>query len=125
MRKVVTDDLENSWWLTGHCARNRHSRAHYHHPRAVYQDVSADVPADNQAVQLGQVTVIGHDNSQPTGSQDTFMLVARRPIRRVSGRRIRPVESLRNDAGFRVGCHGVRSSARSSRDRQGATLSIH
>jgi hypothetical protein len=40
----------------------------------VYQDVSAYVPADNQTVQVGQVTVVGHDDSQPAGSQDTFML---------------------------------------------------
>jgi hypothetical protein len=41
----------------------------------VYQDVSADVPAaDNQIVQVGQVTVVGHDDSKPAGSQDTFML---------------------------------------------------
>jgi hypothetical protein len=40
----------------------------------VYQDVSAYVPAVNQTVQVGQVTVVGHDGSQPAGSQDTFML---------------------------------------------------
>jgi hypothetical protein len=40
----------------------------------VYQDVSADVPADNQTVQVGQVTVVGHDDSQPAGSQDAFLL---------------------------------------------------
>jgi hypothetical protein len=40
----------------------------------VYQDVSAYVPADNQTVQVGQVTVVGHDDSQPAGSQDIFML---------------------------------------------------
>ena len=39
-----------------------------------YQDVSAYVPADDQTVQLGQVRVVGHDDSQPAGSQDTFML---------------------------------------------------
>jgi hypothetical protein len=43
-------------------------------PPEVYQDVSADVPADDQTVQLGQVTVLGHDDSQPAGSQDTFMI---------------------------------------------------
>ena len=43
-------------------------------PPQVYDDVSADVPADDQTVQLGQVTVLGHDDSQPAGSQDTFML---------------------------------------------------
>jgi hypothetical protein len=40
----------------------------------VYQDVSADVPADNQTVQVGQVEVVGHDDSLPAGSQDIFML---------------------------------------------------
>jgi hypothetical protein len=41
---------------------------------AVYQDVSAYVPADDQTVQVGQVTVVGHDDSQPAGSQDAFLL---------------------------------------------------
>jgi hypothetical protein len=27
MGKVVTDDLENSWWIKRHCARNGHSKA--------------------------------------------------------------------------------------------------
>jgi hypothetical protein len=40
----------------------------------VYHDVSVSVPADNQAVQVGQVTVVGHDDSQPMSSQDTFMI---------------------------------------------------
>jgi hypothetical protein len=40
----------------------------------VYQDVAAYVPAANQTVQVGQVQVVGHDPSQPAGSQDTFML---------------------------------------------------
>jgi hypothetical protein len=40
----------------------------------VYQDVSADVPADNQTVQVGQVKVLGHDDSLPAGSQDAFLL---------------------------------------------------
>ncbi|MGO9099619.1 MAG: hypothetical protein ACLP9Y_09320, partial [Mycobacterium sp.] len=39
-----------------------------------YDDVSAYVPADDQTVQLGQVTVLGHDDSLPAGSQDAFML---------------------------------------------------
>jgi hypothetical protein len=43
-------------------------------PPEVYQDVSAYVAADNQTVQVGQVEVVGHDDSQPTGSQDTFLL---------------------------------------------------
>jgi hypothetical protein len=40
----------------------------------VYHDVSAYVPAADQTVQVGQVTVVGHDDSLPTGSQDTFLL---------------------------------------------------
>jgi hypothetical protein len=40
----------------------------------VYQDVSAYIPDAGQTVQVGQVTVVGHDDSKPTGSQDTFML---------------------------------------------------
>ena len=43
-------------------------------PPAVYHDVSAYIPADNQTVQVPQVQVVGHDDSQPAGSQDTFML---------------------------------------------------
>jgi hypothetical protein len=43
-------------------------------PPEVYQDVSAYVPADNQTVQVGQVTVVGHDENLPAGSQDIFML---------------------------------------------------
>jgi hypothetical protein len=43
-------------------------------PPTVYRDVLVDVPAVNQAVQVGQVTPVGHDDSQPAGSQDTFML---------------------------------------------------
>lgn len=43
-------------------------------PPAVYHDVSAYVPADNQTVQVGQVTAVGHDDSLPAGSQDMFML---------------------------------------------------
>jgi hypothetical protein len=40
----------------------------------VYQDVSAYVAADNQTVEVGQVEVLGHGDSQPAGSQDTFLL---------------------------------------------------
>jgi hypothetical protein len=40
----------------------------------VYQDVTAYVPADNRTVEVGQVVVVGHDDSQPAGSQDTFLL---------------------------------------------------
>jgi hypothetical protein len=43
-------------------------------PPEEYQDVSAYVPADNQTVQVGQVTVVGHDENLPAGSQDIFML---------------------------------------------------
>lgn len=43
-------------------------------PPTVYHDVSAYVPADNQTVQVGQVTAVGHDDSLPAGSQDIFML---------------------------------------------------
>ena len=40
----------------------------------MYEYVSAYVPADNQTVEVGQVEVVGHDDSQPAGSQDTFLL---------------------------------------------------
>jgi len=43
-------------------------------PPEVYQDVSAYVPAEDQTVAVGQVQVVRHDGSQPTGSQDTFLL---------------------------------------------------
>jgi hypothetical protein len=43
-------------------------------PPAVYQNVLADVPADNQIVQIGEVAVIGRDESQPVGNQDAFLL---------------------------------------------------
>ncbi|HEV7582755.1 MAG TPA: hypothetical protein VGO77_20555 [Mycobacterium sp.] len=43
-------------------------------PPTVYQNVLAEVPANNQTVQVGEVTVVGHDDSQPAGSQDTFLL---------------------------------------------------
>jgi hypothetical protein len=43
-------------------------------PPEVYHDVSAYVAADNQTVEVGQVAVLGHDASQPAGSQDTFLL---------------------------------------------------
>jgi hypothetical protein len=41
---------------------------------AVYDDVSAYIPADDQTVQVGKVLMVGHDENQPAGSQDTFML---------------------------------------------------
>jgi hypothetical protein len=40
----------------------------------VYHGVSADVAADNQTVEVGQVQVVAHDDSQPAGNQDTFLL---------------------------------------------------
>jgi hypothetical protein len=43
-------------------------------PPEVYQDVSAYVAAGDQTVDVGQVQVVGHDGSQPAGSQDTFLL---------------------------------------------------
>lgn len=43
-------------------------------PPAVYQDVATYIPAYNQTVQVGKVQPMGHDDSQPAGSQDTFML---------------------------------------------------
>lgn len=43
-------------------------------PPDVYEHVSALVAADNQTVEVGQVQVVGHDDSQPAGSQDTFLL---------------------------------------------------
>ncbi len=43
-------------------------------PPPVYQDVAAYIPAYSQTVQVGKVQPMGHDDSQPAGSQDTFML---------------------------------------------------
>ncbi|OBG40028.1 hypothetical protein A5673_11615 [Mycobacterium sp. E3198] len=43
-------------------------------PPDVYEHVSALVAADNKTVEVGQVEVVGHDASQPAGSQDTFLL---------------------------------------------------
>jgi hypothetical protein len=43
-------------------------------PPEVYKDVFAAVPVDNQTVEIGQVQVVGHDDSQPAGSRDTFLL---------------------------------------------------
>ena len=43
-------------------------------PPEVYRNVSAAVPADDQVVQVGQVQVVAHDESQPVGSRDTFLL---------------------------------------------------
>ncbi|CQD17203.1 hypothetical protein BN1232_03787 [Mycobacterium lentiflavum] len=43
-------------------------------PPTLYQNVLAEIPADNQLVQVGQVAVLGRDESQPVGSQDSFLL---------------------------------------------------
>ncbi len=43
-------------------------------PPALYQNVLAEIPAVVQTVQIGQVAVVGHDDSQPSGSQDCFLL---------------------------------------------------
>nr|WP_235616875.1 hypothetical protein [Mycobacterium montefiorense] len=43
-------------------------------PSTLYQSVMADIPAVNQSVQIGQVAVVGHDDSEPAGSQDSFLL---------------------------------------------------
>ena len=43
-------------------------------PPEVYQDVAVDVPAGSQIVKVGQVVLVSHDQSQPAGSQDTFLL---------------------------------------------------
>ncbi|MGA8548089.1 MAG: hypothetical protein WB785_22900, partial [Mycobacterium sp.] len=43
-------------------------------PPPLYHDVAAYIPAYNQWVQVGKVQRVGHDDSQPVGNQDTFML---------------------------------------------------
>jgi hypothetical protein len=43
-------------------------------PPAPYQDVAVYVPAYSQTVQVGKVQPVAHDDSQPVGSQDTFLL---------------------------------------------------
>jgi hypothetical protein len=43
-------------------------------PPEVYQAVSTYVPAEDQTVAVGQVELVGHDDHQPAGSQDTFLL---------------------------------------------------
>lgn len=43
-------------------------------PPEVYQAVSAYVPAEEQTVAVGQVQVVTHDDRQPAGGQDTFLL---------------------------------------------------
>ncbi|MCV7396077.1 hypothetical protein [Mycobacterium paraseoulense] len=44
-------------------------------PPKVYQNVLVAVPAANQTVEVGQVSVVGMDNSQPAGSRDTIFLL--------------------------------------------------
>nr|WP_231995820.1 hypothetical protein [Mycobacterium sp. 852002-51163_SCH5372311] len=43
-------------------------------PPQLYQDVLVNVPAGDQIVQVGRVEVVGHDDKQPKGSQDIFLL---------------------------------------------------
>lgn len=43
-------------------------------PPAVYQNVSAYVPTDNQIVEVGRVQVVGHSDDQTVGNQDMFLL---------------------------------------------------
>ncbi|MDI3314199.1 MAG: hypothetical protein QJR12_07940 [Mycobacterium sp.] len=43
-------------------------------PPEVYRDVLAYIPAGNQIVEVGQVQVVGHDDSEPAGSRDIFLL---------------------------------------------------
>jgi hypothetical protein len=43
-------------------------------PPPVYRNVTVYLPAYDRYVQVDQVVPLGHDDSQPSGSQDTFML---------------------------------------------------
>ncbi|OBG81817.1 hypothetical protein [Mycobacterium sp. E3305] len=43
-------------------------------PPKLYQNVLVSVPAANQTLEVGQVSVVGRDESQPGGSQDVFLL---------------------------------------------------
>ncbi|OBG66097.1 hypothetical protein [Mycobacterium sp. E735] len=43
-------------------------------PPKLYQNVLVSVPAANQTLEVGQVSVVGRDESQPGGSQDLFLL---------------------------------------------------
>ncbi|KKC02341.1 hypothetical protein [Mycobacterium nebraskense] len=43
-------------------------------PPKLYQNVLVSVPAVDQTLEVGQVAVVGRDESQPGGSQDTFLL---------------------------------------------------
>jgi hypothetical protein len=43
-------------------------------PPPTYQNVSVYLPAYDRTIQVDQVQPLGHDDSQPAGSQDSFML---------------------------------------------------
>nr|WP_163706998.1 hypothetical protein [Mycobacterium timonense] len=43
-------------------------------PPKLYENVVVSVPAKGETVEVGHVAVVGHDGSQPPGSQDTFLL---------------------------------------------------
>lgn len=43
-------------------------------PPKLYENVSIFIPAEDETVEVGHVAVVGHDSSQPAGSQDTFLL---------------------------------------------------
>lgn len=43
-------------------------------PSPLYHAVTAYIPAHDQTVQIGTVQQVGHDDTQPIGGQDTFML---------------------------------------------------
>jgi hypothetical protein len=43
-------------------------------PPKLYENVTVFVPAKDETVEVGHVAVVGHDGSQPVGSQDTFLL---------------------------------------------------
>jgi hypothetical protein len=43
-------------------------------PPTIYQNVNVYLPAYGQTVQVDKVVPLGHDDSKPAGSQDTFML---------------------------------------------------
>ncbi|OJZ74429.1 hypothetical protein BRW65_09190 [Mycobacterium paraffinicum] len=43
-------------------------------PPKLYQNVLVSVPAANQTLEVGRVSVVGRDDTQPGGSQDVFLL---------------------------------------------------
>lgn len=43
-------------------------------PLKLYENVTVFVPAKGETVEVGHVAAVGHDGSQPAGSQDTFLL---------------------------------------------------